>query len=128
MSDRMLRPFCAVIAICLAVLACSMPGASAPSAVPLDATKIALEILATKNAPVPTQVVDATKIALEIQATNNAPAVIPVVDATKVALEVQATNAAAQLTQQAGQQAQPAQAVAQEGQGQQLVEGRRRAV
>ena len=129
MSVHSLRPLYSVVAVCLAVLACSLPAGSAPSVVPLDATKVALEILATKNAPGPVpvvdatkialeiqatnnapgpvQVVDATKIALEIQATNNAPGPAPVVDATKVALEVQATNAALQLTQQAGLPAQP---------------------
>ncbi|MCX6078885.1 MAG: hypothetical protein NTW32_05065 [Chloroflexi bacterium] len=126
-----LRPLYSVIALFLTLLACSMPGAvpQVPSAIPVDATKIALEILATQNAPrpapvvdatkialeiqatnnapVPAQLVDATKVALEIQATNNAPAPAQLVDATKVALEVLATNASAQLTQQAGQLVQP---------------------
>jgi hypothetical protein len=108
MSDRYQRPICFVIVLILAVLACTMPEAAvsqppAPTAVPVDATKIALEILATNNAPGPAQFVDATKIALEIQATNNAPAPVQIVDATKVALEVQATDAAGQLTRQASQ-------------------------
>ena len=103
MPARVFHPLYSIVAICLAVLACSLPGSSAPTAVPPDATKIALEILATKNAPAPAQPVDATKIALEIQATNNAPAPAQLVDATKVALEVQATNSSGQLTQQAVQ-------------------------
>ncbi len=112
MFHRYLRPVIFVIALVLAVLACSMPEAgarpTAPTTVPPDATKIALEIMATKNAPGPVVVVDATKIALEILATNNAPGPVQAVDATKVALEVQATNAAAQLTQQANQATQQA--------------------
>jgi hypothetical protein len=97
-----------VIILIAAILACSLPGAPVSNApvstvaAPLDATKIALEILATENAPKPAQELDATKIALEILATENAPKPAQAVDATKVALEVQATNSSMQLTQQAG--------------------------
>lgn len=67
------QPIYAVVLLIIAALACSLPGASGgqPQVIPVDATKIALEILATNNAPVPTVPVDATKIALEIQATNS---------------------------------------------------------
>jgi len=96
----------ALLVLAITALACSLPGANgapaqAPAAVKataVDATKVALEIQATNNAPGTASGVDATKIALEIQATNNAPGPV---DATKVALEVKATDAAAQLTQQA---------------------------
>ncbi len=74
-----------LLVLLLAALACTIPGANAAPVVG-NATAV-----------------DATKIALEIQATNNAPTTAPVVDATKVALEVQATDLAAQLTQQAAQ-------------------------
>ncbi len=104
MFARNLRPFYFVIILVLSILACSLPSADVqPSLVPIDATKVALEIFATQNAPKPAEVVDATKIALEILATNNAPQPAQIVDATKVALEVQATNASVQLTQQAEQ-------------------------
>jgi len=115
------RPFFAAFFLILALLACNLPGAAVTSppvqqpASPVilpDATKIALEILATNNAPDPALAVDATKIFLEIQATNNALAATQPVDATKVALEVLATNAALQLTQQAGQPAPTAQVAA----------------
>ncbi len=106
MSIRRLPQVLSVIVLISAILACSLPGAAVPqapaaTAVLVDATKIALEILATENAPVPKQEVDATKIALEILATENAPGPKQEVDATKVALEVQATNSSMQLTQQA---------------------------
>jgi hypothetical protein len=119
MYSRHLRPIYLVFVLIIAMLACNMPGTHVSESFvtpehSVDATKLALEFLATNNAPVP---VDATKVFLEIQATNNAPVVVdttkvaleiqatnnaPVaVDATKVALEVQATNAAALFTQQA---------------------------
>ena len=92
--------FC-VIALFLAILACTMP-TQVPPAGNVDATKIALAIEATNNASQQAAEVDATRVALEILATNNAPTAVPQVDATKVALEVQSTSAAMQLTQQAG--------------------------
>ena len=107
MITQKMRILYAGLILFLAALACNMPGsAPAPStqAPVVDATKIALEIQATNNAPGPAQIVDATKIALEIQATQNA--IVPTaepVDATKIALEVRATDAAVQLTQQAAQ-------------------------
>ena len=105
MPTHRTRPVLSIIFLILAMLACNMPSAAprattVPPYIPVDATKIALEIKATNDVQNPTQGVDPTKLALEIQATNNAP---KPVDATKVALEVQATNAAAQLTQQANQ-------------------------
>jgi hypothetical protein len=116
MLTQKMRAIYSLLALFLAMLACNLPGvgpATAPSAAQapvVDATKIALEIQATNNAPGPAQPVDATKIALEIQATNNAPGPVQPVDATKIALEVRATDAAVQLTQQANQtnQSQPA--------------------
>ena len=112
MFAKYLRPLYLPGILILAILACSIPTsgvkqAAEPSAIPVDATKIALEIMATNNAPGQAPVVDATKVALEIMATNNAPKPAAVVDATKVALEVQATDAAANLTQQANQPVQP---------------------
>lgn len=104
------RSVYALLAIFLAALACNMPGSAnspaptAPQVPVVDATKIALEIQATNNAPGPAPAVDATKIALEIQATQNA--IVPtaeLLDATKIALEVRATDAVVQLTQQADQ-------------------------
>ena len=116
MSGYHSRPLYSILVLMCAVLACSLPGpATTQPLVPaatqppilvatqVDATKVALEILATQNAPAAPQLVDATKIALEILATNNAPATVQPLDATKVALEVQATNASAQLTRQADQ-------------------------
>lgn len=107
MQPQKMHTFYSLLALFLAVLACNMPGAGpapvATQAPAVDATKIALEIQATNNAPGPAQLVDATKIALEIQATNNAPGPVQPVDATKIALEVRATDAAGQLTQQAVQ-------------------------
>ena len=108
MFAQRFRPVHSVLFLILAILACNMPGATpapAPSAQApvVDATKIALELQATRNAIVPTApVVDATKMALEYQATQKA--IVPTsppVDATKIALEVKATDAAEQLTQQA---------------------------
>ena len=113
MYSNNLRPIYLVIVLVLAILACSMPTLGSqpqvvqPTDVQVDATKIALEIFATQNAPKPAEVIDATKVALEIMATNNAPDPAQVVDPTKVALEIMATNASVQLTQQAVQQNQP---------------------
>jgi hypothetical protein len=107
MRTQKIRIFYALLILFLAMLACNLPGsapAAAPQAPVVDATKIALEIQATNNAPGPAPAVDATKIALEIQATQNA--ILPTpepVDPTKIALEVKATDAAFQLTQQASQ-------------------------
>jgi hypothetical protein len=105
MSAQRSRPIHSILILILALLACNLPSGMKPQptqAPVVDATKIALELQATKNAPI-TPVVDATKIALEIQATNNAPGPAPAVDATKIALEVQATSSAARLTEQANQ-------------------------
>ena len=105
MIAHSIRPVTFVLILIFAALACNLPGGSTaePSAPPIDATKLVLEIQATNNAPAPAQLIDATKVALEIQATNNAPAPAQIIDTTKVALEVQATNSTILLTQQAAQ-------------------------
>ena len=101
MLPRRSRPVCSLFVLMLAMLACSMP--SAPAQAP---------VVAATSAPV----VDATKIALEILAPNNAPKPTQAVDATKVALEVQATDASASLTQQAKQAAEVVPPTAQQAQ------------
>ena len=84
MKTQKMRLFLSILVMFLAVLACSLPGAGV-----------------TQPAAPSVPVIDATKIALEILATQNAPTIAPVVDATKVALEVLATNASIELTKQA---------------------------
>lgn len=92
MKQSHFQPIYAVVLLIIAALACSLPGAAGnqPQVIPVDATKIALEILATNNAPLPSVPVDATKVALEIQATNSTimltqQAVKPTAEATSAA-------------------------------------------
>ncbi len=89
----------ALIAILLASLACSAPGASPVPAI--DTTKIALEIQSTQMSLQMTQAVVDSQVKEE--PTPQPPESAPVIDATKISLEIQATQAAAQMTQSVSQ-------------------------
>ncbi|MEI6291186.1 MAG: hypothetical protein WCP19_12200 [Chloroflexota bacterium] len=99
MNRRHNQPVFAVILLIIAALGCSLPGSGGQSqTIPVDATKIALEILATKNAPVPSLPVDATKVALEIQATNSI--MLLTQQANQSAQNIQPTQAAPSVPEQ----------------------------
>lgn len=87
----------ALIALLLASLACSAPGASPVPAI--DTTKIALEIQSTQMSLQMTQA--AVDSQIKEEPTPPPPESTPVIDATKISLEIQATQSAAQMTQSA---------------------------